>query len=169
MLTETKFKVAIIDDEPDILDYLSRILTESGHFEVLSFDSAKKAHQALSTTQVDAVLSDLSMPEMDGLTLFASLKRIYPDLPVVFVTGYPGEEHIIKALQLGACDFIEKPFDPDIIVEVMIASAKIGKLRHQINSYLSSGKGEANREQLYKHLQTIQDILVLRAFNHKHP
>ena len=69
---------------------------------------------------MDAVLSDLSMPEMDGLTLFAALKRLYPDLPVVFVTGYPGEEHLTKALQLGACDFIEKPFDPSTIVEVMI-------------------------------------------------
>jgi DNA-binding NtrC family response regulator len=164
-LNERLYRVAIVDDEPEILDYIEGLLTDAGHFLVNKFTNAKDAFYAISKNPIDAILSDLSMPDMDGLTLFASLKKIMPDLPVVFLTGYPSEEHLTKALQLGACDFIEKPFQPEAIVEVMTAAAKVGRLRTDIVQFLKTGQSNKTHDQLFNDLQTIQDILVLRAFN----
>jgi DNA-binding NtrC family response regulator len=107
-----KPRILIIDDDPGTLQSLSRALALEG-LTALTASSASRALERLAEEPVDAVLSDVVMPEMDGLELLARIRERAPDLPVVLMSGQPSLETAIKATRLGALDFVEKPVGLD--------------------------------------------------------
>lgn len=108
--------ILIVDDEPDMLHLLKRSLEPDLNCRVETAGSGNEALNMLNRDHFDLVLSDIKMPEMDGLELLKQIRHDEPDLTVVMMTGHGSIETAVKAMQNGAYDFITKPFDLDALV-----------------------------------------------------
>lgn len=106
----------LIDDDKDLRRATAQTLELAG-FAVSSFGGVKDALAALPAEFAGAIVTDIRMPEIDGLELFARLKRMDADLPVILVTGHGDIPMAVKAIQEGAYDFIAKPFAADRLVQ----------------------------------------------------
>ncbi len=101
-------KILIVDDEPSASDYL-RLLLEQEKFEVRTTANGVEALIALETNPFDLVISDIRMPQMDGLELLTHLQQRWPDLPVIVLTANEGIEDVVQAIHLGALNYLVKP------------------------------------------------------------
>jgi two-component system response regulator FixJ len=102
--------VHVVDDDPAVRDSLG-LLLESAGFAVRSYDSAAALLQALPNSATGCVLTDVRMPELDGLALQRRLIQLGIRLPVIVMTGHGDVPIAVEALKAGAADFLEKPFD----------------------------------------------------------
>ncbi|NOG44513.1 MAG: response regulator [Calditrichaeota bacterium] len=115
--TNSNYTIMLVDDEPQQLRYLRLILKDAG-YNVINVDSAKTALKILNTTLPDVILSDLVMPEIDGIEL---CKKIYSNenlkhIPFVMITAIQDSLYQKQGLAAGALDYIYKPFTPDILL-----------------------------------------------------
>ncbi len=108
--------ILIVDDEPDMLQLLKRSLEPDLNCRVDIASSAKSALHLISQKHPDLVLADIKMPEMDGLELLDLVKRSWPEMTVVMMTGHGSIETAVEAMKNGAYDFITKPFDHDALL-----------------------------------------------------
>lgn len=124
-----KYRLVIIDDHADVLEILHYNLTRED-YEVKDFLNAVDALQYITTENTDLVITDWMLPEMDGLELCKELKRspATHSIPVVMVTGRNDEIDVVTALEMGAEEYIAKPFR---ILELLTRVKKI--LRRQGN------------------------------------
>ena len=104
--------VLVVDDERNILLTLSQALQLEGYHVELASD-AKVALDVLAARPVDAVLMDVKMPDMDGLTALSKMRELKKELPVIMMSGHGTIDTAVKATQLGARDFLEKPISRD--------------------------------------------------------
>jgi len=111
-----RHSILIVDDEPDMLHLLKRSLEPDLDCRIETALSGNAALEILSQEHFDLVLTDIKMPEMDGLELLEHIRQDMPDLTVVMMTGHGSIESAVKAMQHGAYDFITKPFDLDALV-----------------------------------------------------
>jgi two-component system response regulator PilR (NtrC family) len=113
--------ILIVEDETVLRESLAELLTEEGH-TVKQAENGKVARELVLKEPVDLVLTDVRMPEMDGLTLLGHLRQILPETPVVVVTAYGTVESAVAALRAGAFDYLLKPvkFD-DVLLKVQRA------------------------------------------------
>ena len=111
-------KVLAIDDEQIVLDSVSTILTDA-NYEVDTCLSGREGLSQAIEKKYDIVLTDIRMPDIGGMRVLRDVKRAKPSLPVVIVTGYATVKSAVQAMKLGAADYIEKPFTPDQLVEVV--------------------------------------------------
>lgn len=102
--------VLIVDDEPEVRHVLKDFFKKKG-YRALEAESGKRALEIVRSEKVSAVLLDIRMPEMDGLTALEELLKIDPKLGVIMVTAGQDDENIKKALRLGACSYVLKPLD----------------------------------------------------------
>ena len=102
-------RILVIDDEEIIHVSLRRMLRRQGH-DVESVLSAREGLSKLYENTYDLVITDLMMPEMNGIQLLEQMKKDHLDPPVIMVTGYPTISTAVKALRLGAVDYLAKPF-----------------------------------------------------------
>lgn len=109
-------KILIIDDEPDMLELLRRSLASELDAEIICESKSRLALDLIKTRDFDLVLTDIKMPEINGLELLKLSKQINPDLTVVMMTAYGEIDMVIHAMKNGAYDFITKPFDHDALV-----------------------------------------------------
>ena len=110
--------VLIVDDEKNYLVVLGAFLSGEG-YETLTADSAQHALEIVETTDLDLVLTDMKMPTMDGIELLKRIKQKVPDMPVVMMTAYGTVEKAVEAMQLGAFNFILKPFQNETLKQVI--------------------------------------------------
>lgn len=108
-------KILIIDDDRDMCLLLKRFLTRHG-FEVLEAYSGKKALELLETVQPDLVMCDFRLEDMEGNVLLVKIKDIYPQVPVIIITGYSDIKIAVEVMKMGAYDYITKPLFPDEIL-----------------------------------------------------
>lgn len=104
--------IHIIDDDSDIREVL-RELFESDDYEVSTFNSAEDAHPYILRENPDLILLDIGLPGMDGLTFLEKLKNEIEDVEVIMITGQADLRSAIRAIKLGAMDYIRKPIDAD--------------------------------------------------------
>ena len=107
-----KSKLLIVDDEEAIREVVSTLLEAQGH-ECASVSNGLMAQEFLRTHEVDLVLSDMVMPEMDGLRLVEWLRQTDPDIPIILVTAMHDLPTALEANRRGAYDYILKPFEKD--------------------------------------------------------
>ena len=107
-----KTKILIVDDEEAIREVVSTLLEALG-YECASVSNGLRAQEFLSKHPIDMVLSDMVMPEMDGLTLVDWLRKAHPDIPVIMVTAMHDLSTALEAIRRGAYDYILKPFEKD--------------------------------------------------------
>lgn len=105
---ETKPKILVIDDETDILDILHFILRREG-FDVILASSGEEALRKLSHEKFDGVVSDLSMPGMDGLTLLKKVRAQNDFIPFIFLSGHAQASDEHEMINFGAFELITKP------------------------------------------------------------
>jgi putative nucleotidyltransferase with HDIG domain len=107
-----KTKLLIVDDEEAIREVVSTLLEAPG-YECASVSNGRLAKEFLLQHSVDLVLSDMVMPEMDGLSLVEWLRNAEPDIPVIMVTAMHDLSTALEAIRRGAYDYILKPFEKD--------------------------------------------------------
>ncbi|RJQ78553.1 MAG: sigma-54-dependent Fis family transcriptional regulator [Desulfobacteraceae bacterium] len=107
---ERRFALLLVDDEPMILSTLKRVF-RNFPYDLHTAENGRVALQVLKQTPIDAALVDLMMPEMNGMELLAEMRNSYPHVWVVILTGYGGVQEAVSAIQLGAVDFLQKPFE----------------------------------------------------------
>src|SRR3984893_1663915 len=107
-----KTKILIVDDEEAIREVISTLLETLG-YECSSVSNGRLAKEFLLKHPVDMVLSDMVMPEMDGLSLVEWLRKAEPDIPVIMVTAMHDLSTALEAIRRGAYDYILKPFEKD--------------------------------------------------------
>lgn len=118
--------VLIVDDDEDVRDSLRALLLSAG-YRVRAFGSAKAVLESVDE-EGGCLIADIRMPDMDGLELLTELVKRGCNLPVIVVTGHGDVPLAVRAMQAGAIDFIEKPYDDD----ALLASVKRGlELHHQ--------------------------------------
>lgn len=125
-------RVLVIDDQPDVVDLLMDIL-KTAHFDVVGTTSPEEGLRLAATFKPDAVLSDISMPEMDGMQLLAAINKSHPDIPVVFVSGHVSKEWLMEAIQLGAFGVVEKPFTVARVVESCLNAVRKCQMARFVN------------------------------------
>ncbi len=108
-------RILIVDDEATIRDTLCTVLKEEG-FSAESAENGKIALQKIRRNNYDLVITDLRMPEMDGLDLLKAVKLNSPQTSVIIITAYGSMESAIEALRLGAFDYLIKPLDFDDVI-----------------------------------------------------
>jgi putative nucleotidyltransferase with HDIG domain len=107
-----KAKILIVDDEEAIREVISTLLEAQGH-ECASVSNGLLAQEFLGKRSVDLVLSDMVMPEMDGMRLVEWLHKTEPDIPIIMVTANSEISIALEAIRQGAYDYILKPFEKD--------------------------------------------------------
>ena len=111
-----KSHILIVDDELDLLLLLKRSLEPEIDCQVTTAESGRKALQLIRQQHFDLVLTDIKMPEMDGMELLEIIKRRHPELTVLLMTAHGRIDLAVEAMKSGAYDFITKPFDHDALV-----------------------------------------------------
>jgi len=108
--------IVIVDDEPDLLELLKLILTEKTKHQVLTTTKPSQALDWCRDLQADVLISDLRMPEMEGIELLKIIKTIDPYLPLIIITAFGSVESAVEAMRYGAFDYITKPFRKEQII-----------------------------------------------------
>ncbi len=103
-------RLLVVEDEPDILTLLERILQEE-NYEVLKAPTAERGLEIIEETLPTAIVADINLPGMSGLDFCKRVKRHYPEIPVLFLSGLTDEFDKVLGLELGAEDYITKPFN----------------------------------------------------------
>ena len=113
--------ILVVDDEPDVADlFRQRFRREARngtyvmHFANSGDEALKLLSNGIEPTLI-VILSDINMPEMDGLDLLAEIKQRWTNLPVMMVTAYGDDKRRRRAGELGACEFLTKPVDFDML------------------------------------------------------
>ena len=117
----------LVDDEPAVSRSLARFLRVAGH-EVTKAGSGAEAIQQLEGATFDVIVSDIGMPEMDGLTLLRRIRAKDLDVPVVFMTGSPEVKTVIEAMENGAFRYLIKPIDGAALVALVGRAAQVHQL-----------------------------------------
>ncbi len=103
-------RILIADDEPMLLRGLDRVLTRAG-YEVITANDGQQAAELLTQLEFDAIVSDISMPGLNGIQLLRRARETDLDVPVLLVTGAPAVETAVEALEYGAFQYLTKPVD----------------------------------------------------------
>jgi two-component system KDP operon response regulator KdpE len=109
-----RFCILVVDDEPRIVNFLSSKLKASG-YEVLTASNGLEGLEQAQAQEPDLIVLDLLMPKMDGLEMLKEL-RTFSAIPVIILTAKGADADRIRGLQLGADDYLPKPFNPDELV-----------------------------------------------------
>jgi len=117
-LREKTKKILIVDDEENARLGLSKLLGQEG-YEVASVCNGYEALEYLNSKKVNLIISDINMPEMNGLSFLKEISRHYPSTHVIMITAYGGVESYLEAMNLGAFEYIHKPVKLDELKSVM--------------------------------------------------
>jgi len=124
-MSQAAIRVLVVDDESAIRRALRPPLIELG-FQVTEASRGEEALQALRTAMVDAVLLDINMPGIGGIETLRRMRAVYPKLPILMLTVRDGEQEKVEALELGADDYVTKPFSTrELIARIRTAVRRV--------------------------------------------
>ncbi len=123
-------KVLVVDDEKSIREGCHRVLTAKG-YDVLTAENGQMALETLSEGRIDIVLLDLKMPIMGGEEILGIVRRTYPDIPVIIITGHGTVDTAVVCMKNGAYDFITKPFQIDQFLLTITRAAEKRRLEQK--------------------------------------
>jgi len=128
-------RILIVDDEEMICSILDRRLTQEGYSCVTAHNGREALHQFLSMDHLSLIVSDIKMPEMDGMELFKQVKAVDPGMMVIMMTGYPEIDMAVEVMRMGANDFLIKPVDLDLVVLSVKKALEKKRLEEEIEAY----------------------------------
>jgi two-component system, NtrC family, response regulator PilR len=107
-------RILVVDDERSMRELLAIVLRREG-YEVLLAENGRAAVAALERESVDLLISDIKMPDMSGVDVLRAAKKIDQDILGIMITAFASTETAVEAMRLGACDYLSKPFDVDLL------------------------------------------------------
>src|SRR5215470_13229940 len=122
----TRPVVLIVDDEPDLLELVSLTLSRM-NLETRTASDAATARRLLKNEQFDLCLTDMRLPDGDGLDLVAWIQENRATMPVAVITAHGNVESAVRALKLGAFDFVSKPLDLGVLRKLVGSAIKLGE------------------------------------------
>jgi EAL domain-containing protein (putative c-di-GMP-specific phosphodiesterase class I) len=120
-------RILVVDDEPEMRHLMTRMLQGAG-YDVRSAADGEAALHLLDTDSVDLVVTDLSMPRADGLTVLRRIRERNEELPVLLVAGAPTTDSAIRAVRLRATEYLTKPFDPETLLDAVRRALQMTRL-----------------------------------------
>ena len=111
-------QILIVDDEDFMRGAVLEVLRRANHV-AMTASSAKEAIDIVSNRSFSVIITDVKMPGMDGIELFRELKKRHPETSVIIMTGFPDLEDAVEVIKEGAVDYLQKPFPPDRLVELV--------------------------------------------------
>src|SRR4051794_6127563 len=120
--------ILIVDDEEPIRQVLTEVLGGSGYVVRTAADG-EEALRELSAQDYDAVVTDVRMPRMDGLSLVKAVQQVAPDTTIIVMSAYGSHDLAIEAMKAGAYDYLGKPFRPDEVLLVLRKAEERERLR----------------------------------------
>jgi len=154
-----EFKILIVDDEKDYSDVLGLILEAEG-YQVVKCNIPRDALSLIQSEPFDLVLSDLIMPEMDGVTLLKEVKKINPNLCFIIMTAYGTIENAVTAMKEGAYSYTIKGVDPE---ELLKEIGDLTKLKTMNESTGESSRQVDNEYMLETRNPTFRDLLSIAS------
>jgi DNA-binding NtrC family response regulator len=150
--------VLIVDDEKNILLTLTQALSLEG-YRIETASSGQQALERVTQRPVDAVLMDVKMPDLDGMTALERMRALQANLPIIMMSGHGTIETAVRATQLGASDFLEKPIGRDRLLVALrnalahqAALSELQELKGKANAFEMVGSGAA-MERVYALIQ----------------
>jgi DNA-binding NtrC family response regulator len=119
-------KILIVDDEIDMLELLELIITDRTDYEVVTTNSPLEAPDLMKHQAFDLLITDLRMPDLDGIELIEIVKQIDDQIPFIIITAYGTIESAVEAMRKGAFDYITKPFRQE---QILLTIEKVMKWR----------------------------------------
>jgi FixJ family two-component response regulator len=165
---ESEQSVFVVDDEPRVREVIRETIETSG-LKVTCFDSGVECIEQLRRDKCDLLITDLKMPQMDGVELLTKVRVIAPWLPVLIITGYGDIPTAVKAVKAGVANFIEKPLiKEDFVRQVKSLLAESARLNAHVGTPLTQGEarvlkliidGKSNKEianLLHRSVRTVE-------------
>jgi DNA-binding response OmpR family regulator len=123
-----KPKILVVEDQSDVLTTMLLLLERAG-FEVVGAQTGADGIQLSQKAEFDLVILDVNLPEKNGFEVCAWLKQDFrfTRTPIIFVSGHGNEENRRRALELGAADFIDKPFDASFFLQKILSHLKAAR------------------------------------------
>lgn len=135
-------KILVVDDDDNMREALTETIKRMKVAEVDTAVNGRDGYAKATSTVYDLIISDMRMPDIDGLTMFEMLKVTGIDTPVCFITAFGTVSGAVEALKIGAYDYILKPFSPEVIEELVRRTFELKKL--------GKVRPEARKETIYK-------------------
>ncbi|MBM4338875.1 MAG: response regulator [Deltaproteobacteria bacterium] len=150
-------RILIVDDEEVICNILFKRLGKEG-YSCITANNGKEALSHFYQGNFSLIISDINMPEMNGIELLQKVKAIDPKVKMIMVTAYPEIDLAVNAMRLGAYDFIIKPADLDLIVMSVKKALESKRLEEEIEAYHNRleemvGERTAKLQQAYRYLK----------------
>lgn len=139
--------VYVIDDDDAVRESLEFLLKTAG-IAVRGFESAKAFMDVLPQIRTGCILTDVRMPEITGIDLLRRVKELNLDLPVIVITGHGDISLAVEAMKIGAVDFLEKPFDDDLL---------LAAVRSALNKEADSAKHKAELADIHNKLAALSN------------
>jgi DNA-binding response OmpR family regulator len=125
---EQRKRILIVDDDPKLVE-LMRVALERAEYAVVTATNGLQGEKVFRANPVDLVMLDIMMPQRDGFEMLRDLRTISP-VPVIMLTALGDTENVVKGLELGADDYITKPFDlKQVLARVNAALARVDRLK----------------------------------------
>jgi YesN/AraC family two-component response regulator len=143
-----KLNVLVVDDEQIVLDSVHKHLRKEEIYVVHTALSVRQATEIMLNTEIHIVLTDLMMPDIDGLEFMSMVKRENPHIPMIVITGYATINTALQATQLGAFDYIAKPFTKKELLGVLTRAADLVRAAKKVKTGVSSADAGSKEEEI---------------------
>ncbi len=153
-----KIDILIVDDDEDIRHFFDILLTREGYSVTTSGDPYEAIQLIQNESKFKLIMLDIRLPGLNGIETLEDLRRLRQDVPVILMTGSPSIETAVEAMKFGVSDYVEKPFDNDIVLGTIarileengIVTGGVEALHLSIGSKLRSAR--QNKEKTLKDL-----------------
>ncbi len=147
--------IVVIDDEEIVTSSIETLLSLETDYKTLTFNNPNEVIDAIKNTPIDLVICDFFMKEMNGIKLLKEIRNLYPDIPLVMLTGYADKENTIKAInEVSLYYYLEKPWDNNELLLVIKNGLEKGNLISQLQSKM------AELEDAYRQLEEAQQEII---------
>jgi|GEM_PF-322631 len=153
----------VVEDDVDVCEAIVDTLRVLP-IKILTASDGQKALQIMRSQPIDAILSDINMPHMNGLDLLCQLRMLGLETPFVVLSAYGDRRNTVKSLQMGALDFLDKPFEVEHLLTIVNRALEIGiktrEIDHEIQTSIANKK--MNPEEAHKIFQLQRELMVMR-------
>jgi two-component system response regulator GlrR len=159
MMNAVRPRVLVVDDDPDLLKLLSIRLKAAG-YDVKAAESGEEALAQLSMSRPQAVVTDLRMGGMDGMSLFEAIHRDNPALPVLMLTAHGTIPDAVTATRRGIFGYLTKPFDPKALLDELERAVTVSGVAEPKEIGDDSARGDAWRADIITRSPQLEDLLA---------
>ncbi len=160
MASDRRIRILAIDDEPPVLEWLSLLLTREG-FDVRTATSARQGDAEFRATKPDVVITDLRLPDLDGLELVRRFRQLNDAIEVLVLTGHGSVPSAVAAMKWGAFSYLEKPIAPDALLAILDKALERRKLRSENEQLKRQLEGPFRLANIIGRSRRMHDLLEL--------